>query len=264
VLRASDGRYIYTRANRPLPQFGQIVLRESSSRSMYRGVSLSTRYNASKRIQFGAQYTWAQAYDDDSNERDATCCRYDSAANFRAEYGYSSYDIRSQFAGYAVYNLPYGFHLSGTVTASTGQPIDPLAGQNVNLDSKFQSPSGDRAFKAVGVEFPRDSFRNVGWRTASLRVMKDFKFKEKYTAQLSAEMFNMFNFNNVIVGPADSNNVNTIYGLGVQMDGSAAAARTDAFGPTFMRLKRPDGLYDANNTQLGTPFQAQFGVRFLF
>jgi hypothetical protein len=264
VLRASDGRYIYTRANRPLPQFGQIVLRESSSRSMYRGVSLSTRYNASKRIQFGAQYTWAQAYDDDSNERDATCCRYDSAANFRAEYGYSSYDIRSQFAGYAVYNLPYGFHLSGTVTASTGQPIDPLAGQNVNLDSKFQSPSGDRAFKAVGVEFPRDSFRNVGWRTASLRVMKDFKFKEKYTAQLSAEMFNMFNFNNVIVGPADSNNVNTIYGLGVQTDGSAAAARTDAFGPTFMRLKRPDGLYDANNTQLGTPFQAQFGVRFLF
>jgi hypothetical protein len=150
------------------------------------------------------------------------------------------------------------------VTASTGQPIDPLAGQNVNLDSKFQSPSGDRAFKAVGVEFPRDSFRNVGWRTASLRVMKDFKFKEKYTAQLSAEMFNMFNFNNVIVGPADSNNVNTIYGLGVQTDGSAAAARTDAFGPTFMRLKRPDGLYDANNTQLGTPFQAQFGVRFLF
>jgi hypothetical protein len=77
-------------------------------------------------------------------------------------------------------------------------------------------------------------------------------------------MFNMFNFNNVIVGPADSNNVNTIYGLGVQTDGSAAAARTDAFGPTFMRLKRPDGLYDANNTQLGTPFQAQFGVRFLF
>ncbi|HYL38811.1 MAG TPA: TonB-dependent receptor [Bryobacteraceae bacterium] len=264
ALRASDGRYIYNRLNRPLPQFGQIVLRESSSRSMYRGASFSTRYTASSRIQFGAQYTWAQAYDDDSNERDATCCRYDSAANFRAEYGYSTYDIRSQFAGYALYNLPYGLHLSGTVTASTGQPIDPLAGSNVNGDSKFQSPSGDRAFKAVGVEFPRDSFRNVGWRTVSLRVMKDFKFKEKYTAQLSAEMFNMFNFNNVIIGPADSNSLNTIYGLGVDANGNPVPIRSDSNGQTFMRLKLPNGLYDANNTQLGTPFQAQFGVRFLF
>jgi len=268
VLRASDGRYIYTRSNRPLPQYGQITLRESSARSMYRGGSFSTRYNASKRLQFGAQYTLAQAYDDDSNERDATCCRYDSAANFKAEYGYSSYDIRNQFAGYGIYNLPYGLHLSGTFTASSGQPIDPLAGSNVNGDSKSQSTSGDRAFKAVGVEFPRDSFRNVGWKTVNLRLLKDVKFREKYTLQFSAEMFNLFNFNNVIVGPADVNNTNTIYGLGINPDGSVAPPRTDTINgvtsSTFMRLKRPDGLYDANNSQIGTPFQAQFGVRFLF
>ena len=94
--------------------------------------------------------------------------------------------------------------------------------------------------------------------------MKDIKLGEKYTVQLSAEMFNLFNFKNVIIGPADINNTNTIYGLGINADGTAAPARTDAFGPTFMRLKRPDGLYDANNSQIGTPFQAQFGVRFVF
>ena len=264
TLRASDGRYIYARANRPLPQYGQITLRESSARSMYRGATFSTRYNASKRIQVGAQYTVAQAYSDDDNERDATCCRYDNAANFRAEYGYSNYDIRNQFAGYAVYNLPFGLHLSGTFTASSGQPIDPLAGSNVNGDGKSQSTSGDRAFKAVGVEFPRNSYRNRGWKTVNLRLLKDVKLGEKYTLQLSAEMFNLFNFNNVIIGPADINNVNTIYGLGINADGSAAPPRTDSFGPTFMRLKRPDGLYDANNSQIGTPFQAQFGIRFLF
>ncbi|HLH00930.1 MAG TPA: carboxypeptidase regulatory-like domain-containing protein [Bryobacteraceae bacterium] len=264
TLRASDGRYIYNRAARPLPQYGQITLRESSARSMYRGGTFSTRYSASKRLQFGAQYTLAQAFDDDSNERDATCCRYDSSANFKAEYGYSSYDIRSQFSGYAVYNLPYGVRLSGSVIASTGQPIDPLAGSNVNGDGKSQSTSGDRAFKAVGVEFPRNYFRNVGWRTVNLRVMKDFRMAEKYTLQLSAEMFNLFNFNNIIVGPADVNNVNTIYGLGINTDGSIAPPRTDASGPTFMRLKLPNRLYDANNSQIGTPFQAQFGVRFMF
>ena len=36
--------------------------------------------------------------------------------------------------------------------------------------------------------------------------------------QFSAEMFNLFNFDNVIIGPADNNNTNTIYGLGVNPD----------------------------------------------
>lgn len=259
VVRAADGRPIYTRANRPLPQYGQITLRESSARSMYRGASFSIRRTASKRIQFGAQYTLAQAYDDDSNERDATCCRYDNAANFKAEYGYSGNDIRNQFSGWTVYNLPWGIHVSGTLTASSGQPIDPLAGSNLNGDSKSQSASGDRAYRAVGVPFARNSFRNVGWRTVNLRVMKDLKFSEKYNVQLSAEMFNMFNFDNIIIGPADVNNTNTVYGPGINADGSAAAVRS-----TFMQIRRPDGLYDANNMQLGTPFQAQFGIRLIF
>src|SRR5262249_27289756 len=72
TLRASDGRYIFNRANRPLAQYGQITLRESSARSMYRGATFSARYNASKRIQFSAQYTVAQSYSDDDNERTAT------------------------------------------------------------------------------------------------------------------------------------------------------------------------------------------------
>jgi len=264
TLRAADGRFIYARGNRPLPQYGQITLRESSARSMYRGGSFSVRNNAGKRIQFGAQYTLAQAYDDDSNERDATCCRYDNAANFQAEYGYSSYDIRSQFSGWALYNLPYGLHVSASMVASTGQPIDPLAGANVDTDTKSQSAGGDRAFMAVGKPFPRNYFRNEGWKTVNLRVMKDFKLGEKYMVQLSAEMFNLFNFKNVIIGPADVNNTNTIYGLGIAADGTTAPGRTDVFGPSFMRLKRPDGLYDGANSQIGTPFQAQFGVKFVF
>ena len=262
TLRAADGRYIFARGNRPLPQYGQITLRESSARSMYRGLTFSTRYNASSRLQFGAQYTVAQSYSDDDNERTATCCQYDSPANFKAEYGYSNIDVRSSFAGYAIYKMPWGLHLSGNFNASTGQPIDPLAGADVNGSG---SGSGNqRAFQAVGKEFPRNFFRNKGFKTVNLRILKDFKMGEKYTLQLSAEMFNLFNFDNVIVGPAGLNNVNTIYGLGVDASGNATPPRTDANGPTFMRLKLPNGLYDTNNFQLGTPFQAQFGVRFMF
>jgi len=262
TLRATDGRYIFTRANRPLPQYGQITLRESSARSMYRGATFSARYNASKRIQFGAQYTVAQSYSDDDNERTATCCQYDNPANLKAEYGYSNLDIRNQFAAYAVYELPKGFHVSGDVNASGGQPIDPLAGADVNGSG---SGSGNqRAFQAVGKEFPRNYFRNLGYKTVNLRLLKDFKLSEKYTLQLSAEMFNLFNLANVIVGPAGINSNNTIYGLGIDASGNPTPPRTDANGPTFMRLKLPSGLYDPNNFQIGTPFQSQFGVRFLF
>ena len=102
TLRPSDGRYIFNRANRPLPQYGQITLRESSARSLYRGATFSARYNASKRVQVGAQYTVAETYSDDDNERTATCCNYDNPANFKAEYGYSNLDVRDQFASYAV------------------------------------------------------------------------------------------------------------------------------------------------------------------
>ena len=161
-----------------------------------------------------------------------------------------------------VYNIPWGLHLSGNFNASSGQPIDPLAGADVN--GSGSGSSNQRAFQAAAKEFPRNYFRNYGFKTVNLRLLKDFRFYEKYTLQLSAEMFNLFNFANVIIGPAGINNVNTIYGQGFDATGSPAPRRTDANGPTFMRLKLPNGLHDTNNLQIGTPFQSQFGVRFLF
>src|SRR5262249_40267878 len=52
ALRAADGRFIFNRAARPLPQYGQITLRESSARSMYRGMTFKTDYRA-RRFQGG-------------------------------------------------------------------------------------------------------------------------------------------------------------------------------------------------------------------
>ena len=260
TLRASDGRVIYNRNNRPLPQYGQITMRESSARSMYRGATFSVRNNTLKRVELGVQYTVAQSYSDDDNERAATGFNYDNSANLKLEYGYSNLDIRNNFSSYAIGKLPLGMQLSGTFAASSGQPIDPTAGLDINGDGS----TSDRAFRSPGVPFARNAFRNLGFKTVNLRLLKDIKLGEKARVQLSAEMFNLFNFKNVIIGPAALNNANTTYGLGINADGTTAPVRTDAFGPTFMRVKRPDGLYDANNFQIGTPFQAQFGVRFFF
>jgi hypothetical protein len=52
---------------------------------------------------------------------------------------------------------------------------------------------------------------------------------------------------------------NLNYGPGVDTLGNTVAPLI-----TFRRLKLPDGTYDPVNTQLGTPFQAQFGLRLFF
>jgi hypothetical protein len=263
TLRAADGRWVFNRNNRPLPQYGQLTIRESSARSMYRGLTLSVRNTSLKHVQFGAEYTAAQAYSDDDNERSAGGFVYDNPANFKPEYGYANLDVRNSFSAYAVSHLPWGFIISGDFSAASGQPIDPIASADINGDGS----TSDRAYQAIGVPFTRNSFRNRGWKSLNLRFIKEFRVHEKYRFQLSAELFNAFNWDNVIIGSSansGANNANTIYGPGINANGTVAAARTDANGPTFMRLKLPNGLYDANNGQVGLPFQAQFGARFFF
>jgi hypothetical protein len=268
TVRATDGRCIFVRANRPLPQYSNLTIRESSARSMYRGMTLNTRYTANKRVQFGVQYTLAQAYSDDDNERDSSGFKYENPANLALEYGYSNLDIRHNFSSYAVTSLPWGIELSGILRANSGQPIDPIANSDINGDGS----SGDRAYQSVGVPYARNSFRNLGFKTVDIRFLKTFKLGERAKLQFSTEMFNLFNFKNVIIGPASISNTNTTFGQGIcgTAAGCTVSGTTYAFGSsvpsnsTFMLLKNADGSYNTSNSQLGTPFQAQFGLRLIF
>ena len=250
AVRAADGRFVFVRGNRPLPQYSTITLRDSSARSLYRGATFSTRYTASKRIQFGLQYTLAQSYSDDDNERSAGGFTYDNPFNMKLEYGYSNLDIRHNFSTYAVGNLPWGMELSGIFRVNSGQPIDPAAGSDVNGDGS----SSDRAYQAVGVPFARNSFRNNGFKTMDIRFLKSVKFGEQRRLQFSTEIFNLFNFDNIVIA---GNNLN--YGMGISATGATVAPNA-----TFLLLRNADGTYNRTNNQLGTPLQAQFGLRFIF
>lgn len=236
---------------RPVPSLGAVWVRETSGRSMYRGLTFSSQYRAG-RLQFGAFYTVSQTFSDDDQERDATGFRHDNSFNLRPEYGYSDLDRRHQFTGYAVATLPFGIELSSVFRAVSGRPIDPRTGADTNEDLA----GNDRAYQAPGVPFRRNSFRDRAISNVDLRFLKQIPLpSERFKLEFSCEMFNLFNIDNVVY----SGN-NTIYGLGVD----PATGNRLAPPATWLRLRLPDGAYDPQNIQVGNPFQAQLGFRLSF
>lgn len=234
---------------RPVPTVAALTIRESSARSMYRSMALQAQYRT-KKLQFQAFYTVSQNYSDDDSERSAGGFDYMDSFNLKSEYYFSSMDIRHNFTGNAVYSLPWGFEISGIVRARSGLPINPRAGSDLNRDGN----NNDRPFRSAGDPFPRNYFRNQGIGTTDMRLLKSFVFKERFKVQFSVEAFNMLNLDNVVFAGTTS-----IYGNGFTTNGSTAPVAAD-----FMRLRNPDGSYNRQNAQAGSPRQLQGGLRFFF
>jgi len=220
TVRAGDGRPIYglrSGVQRPIPTFAAITVRESSARSMYRGMTLQAQYRL-KKVQFMAFYTLSETFSDDDSERDAGGAFYDSTFNFIPEYGYSSLDARHQFTSSAVVSLPLGIELSGILRARSGLALNARTGGDDNQDLF----STDRPYSARGVVFERNGFRNRSVVNNDLRVLKSFKVGgDTRRLQFSAEFFNLFDLDNVLY----SGNAG-IYGAGIDANPSV---------PTLMR-----------------------------
>jgi outer membrane receptor protein involved in Fe transport len=251
TVRATDGRPVFNRSLRPLPLQGQFNTRESNAKALYRAMVLQTQYRGRK-FTAGAFYTLSTNYSDDDNERNATGMGPMNPYDMRNEYNYSDIDARHVLASYALYTLPWGFEVSGTLNARSGLPLNAIAGS----DTDGNATNNDRPYSAVGVPFLRNAFRNRGVVNNNIRLLKNFSFRERYRVQLSAEFFNLLNLDNVVyAGQAN------IYGLGINPT-TGAPAPVDS---RFMLLRNASGDYNQPTTsQTGNPFQAQFGVRFYF
>lgn len=247
----ADGRPQFAAVRRSNPAFDQVTVRSSSARAMYRAITTSLQYRG-RRVQFGAFYTAGDNFSDDDTERDAGGFNYDNAFDFQPEWSFSRLHQRHDFTSNALVFLPWGFQVAGIARARSGQPFNPRTGVDSNGDG---NATPDRPFQAVGVPFARNSFMNRGFRNVDFRVLKDFKVSETARFQFSAEFFNMFNFDNVIF----AGNTN-IYGLGID----PVTGSTLPVDARFQVLRNADGSYNLQNQQIGTPLQAQFGLRFIF
>ena len=248
MIPSIDGR------NRPIPSLGSLTVRESSARSLYRGISASAKYRSGGAFQWDAFYTWSRTLSDDDNERNAVGFTYADPFDLGAEYGPANQDIRHQFTSNAVVQLPFGIVWSGIARTTSAPPINPVAGRDLNGD---QSPEGDRGLRGPGQFLGRNTFRNRSFANFDIRVTKDIRVSERAVVRLSAEFFNLFDADNV-----EFSGFNTVYGPGLDLSTGAVVGPQ----PTFMRLEYSTGGYDHNNRQIpgANPLQMQFGARFIF
>ena len=251
----ATGRLIYA-APRPLGSvFGVNQVTESTAEALYR--ALTTQVNVRRpRYIASAYYTLSWNKSETDTERPVANIVYESAANLANDYRWSNLDMRHQFTGNGVFFLPAGFDVSATTRLSSGRPFNATAG-SASGDLNRDGQTTDRPI-INGSVMPRNAFRNRAFYNVDLRVERAFELPaQKGRLILSADFFNLFNVNNILIGSA-----NMAYGPGTIVQNGAGVSVAPL--ATFGQLRDPaTGAYLLNNTP-GDPFQAQIGLRWVF
>ena len=245
---------------RPQPALGQVQVRESTGKSLYRALTLRTKFQRSWG-QFNAFYTLSRNLSDDDNERDAGGVLFDNPFDLSSEYGLSNLDRKHMFTASPVIFLPGAIDISSAIRFRSGRPIDTSSGLGDANEDRSSGP--DRPFLGPGVPFERNSFRNRALTDWDLRVQKRFDLPGE-TARLliSVEIFNVLNLDNIEYSGSQVTN----FCSGTIGRDCGFAGPTN---PNFLQLRDRSpsssrfGSLLLNNIG-GSPFQMQFGGRFQF
>ena len=249
IFLDSAGRTVAARVSRRDPTLGQINVNKSVAHSRYDGLSVSLQRRMNRRFQAGFNYTYAFNRDDDSNERDFNRQGGLNPYNLKSDASFAKNDIRHSGNLNVLYDLGRGFTLSTLVFARTGVPVKPVIGADTQNDGNTVN---DRP-TINGLVAVRDAFRQPGFFSWDMRLLKTFRFGDRLQLDLSIEGFNLTRSSN-----------KTFNG-----DGETA------FGAPRATVNPLTGLFFANNTavvptfapgtdRFGGPRQGQAGLRFRF
>jgi Carboxypeptidase regulatory-like domain len=219
-----------TQSGRPFSGFANENLDSDELNSSYHALQAQVRHNAG-RLNFEANYTWSHEIDDMVN----VFSGFSNPTNPNADRGPGDWDIRHNFSGSVVYNMPSltgfnslvrgilgGWQTSSIVQARTGGPVNPtlvpgffglpvrpdLTGQPIRLPGaswpfssyNVKAYTVDPNFNGdpgVGLgDAGRNSLRAPGFFQWDFSAMKNFAISEKVTVQFRADFFNILNHPN--------------------------------------------------------------------
>jgi carboxypeptidase family protein len=248
---------------RPISSLGQIQVRESTAKSLYRALTIRAKFQK-KWGQFNSFYTLSKNISDDDNERSAGGFSYEDFYRAGPEYADSNIDRRHQFVASPLFFLPYGVDVSAAIRVFSGTPIDTGSGIT---DANEDRGGPDRPYRGPGVPFERNAFRNRAFYGFDVHGAKHFDFAETKRLVFTVDIFNVLNLQNVqIAGSASTN-------FCAPPPGSTAIAANCGFlgstNPNFLQIidRNPASTRFGKillNNNPGPPFQMQFGARFQF
>jgi hypothetical protein len=194
------------------PQLGDVFVHTSRAKGLYRGGTIAIRKRFSNRYQLEMNYVLSKDLDTDSSERDPFTDRsFDVPLDELGRlYAPSDRDIRHKFNFYVYGEMRGGFVGNARIQARSAQPITPSPGSAETRNSLRKD----------------NEFFSFDWR-----VMRPFRFGNRYQLIPMLEMFNTFN---------NANNINPLVTPPlINFDG-------------FLRLG------------VGDPRQVQLAVKFVF
>ncbi len=239
---------------RPVPGLDSVTVRESTAESLYRALTVSSEIRRSWG-QLSAHYVLSKNESSDDNERNAGEISYENGYDLAAEYGPSLLDRRHQFHAHGVVLLPGTVDLSTGMSILSSAPFDARMGADSNQDRG----GADRPYRAPGVPFTRNAFRNKPTADINLRVQKRFPLGETGHALLSLEFFNLLSLDNVTLNQWFP----TVANYCADSSDPACGLSGQPTNPDFAQTRGQDGRYLTGNIP-GPPFQVQIGFRLLF
>ena len=255
------------RAPGPINPYADVNSQLSDGNSSYNALNLELKKRFSSNIQFYATYTWSHSIDDSSDLQ--TLLKPQDNTNFRAERSDSLFDQRHRFVFSGVVSSPDSWRKGGgwksflqdfsfapIVEFGSGRPFNIIAPGDANGD--FQSTNerptvlADGTLCQTAVDpgcltniFPANGNlgRNMGithnYFSVDARLTRRIRFGERFSLDLIAEGFNLFNrFNEASANPFYD--------------------RVNAFG------ERNGGKYYSQATSAFDPRQFQFGFKLNF
>ena len=186
-----DGRPTYERGAN-FDEFDQIMSFVSDAEAEYTALILRARKRFSNGWMLDASYTWAEAKDNDSNERSVSSSSdyAEDQFNLDGDWGPSNFDIEHKFVASATYELPYGIMLSGILQIRSGFPYTAFDGNDVNGDGYRNDRALLEVSDGVYVHYARNTENQPWQRKLDLRLSKTFSIAD-YELELIADIFNV-------------------------------------------------------------------------
>lgn len=210
------------------PAFGDILIWDDNGKSDYSSFLLQATYQRDK-MRFNLAYTLGW-YEGDFDTAGLPTYTYDWLFNRQRTTG----DERHRVTLSSIVPLPLGFSFSSVATVASARPFLTTDGRDINLNNVLSDdyPGGTATSTGIRTTVPANAWNNW-YRTVDVRLTRPLFTWNKTRVSMSAEAFNVFNFNN-----------NLSYG-GVQY--SANGTPVASFG-------KPTAAYGARMGQVGMRF----------